>query len=574
MTTLLQTRRFTVTTGSGDTSVTPITATLRYRWETDGEGRFFRKKLNTRLLFKGTDYTFFKALYDAATCDETTILIEQLCGGVWGTEYEGRIIIASGEYDFDRCEVTYQVLPNDKYECFNKAIKQSVDFLTVSSAVKVQSIYGTIETVTCIYNGASFGTNSINLFLKDCWSGGTHDVTTGTTPDPALAWRPKEHEQLFDTPTAGQLQIVTTWARETATSVGSPPGSGWINISGTTWVRPFMYNTIEESRTATTYNFTATVADAEADNGRLFGEVVEAIVDDFNCGITGVRSNFFGINADATNPSNDAYDMAAAYFQECVLFQKSDVVRASADANAVRLLMTFEEFLTSLRNSLNVYWAIVPDGSDYYLYLEHWTYFDGQNGTDLTTLDGGKYIVGTNKFQAESEVPAAEIFNYQESFNDDFLGKEIRYPQACATSDETKDYSLSQMCADFGGLLDNSDAGLDGFVMVSAFSISGGNYLIDNTNYVANGIMSWRELFPTLWAFGRYGDDVSTTAGAMTVQSVRKRKVQTKITYKTCCDDGEFNPNELIQTGLGWGQVKDAEYDVQTNTITVNLLQQ
>ena len=56
--------------------------------------------------------------------------------------------------------------------------------------------------------------------------------------------------------------------------------------------------------------------------------------------------------------------------------------------------------------------------------------------------------------------------------------------------------------------------------------------------------------------------------------NLRKRKVQTKITYKTCCDDGEFNPNELIQTGLGWGQVKDAEYDVQTNTITVNLLQQ
>ena len=72
MPTLLQTRRFTVTTGSGDTSVTPITATLRYRWETDGEGRFFRKKLNTRLLFKGTDYTFFKALYDAATCAQQT----------------------------------------------------------------------------------------------------------------------------------------------------------------------------------------------------------------------------------------------------------------------------------------------------------------------------------------------------------------------------------------------------------------------------------------------------------------------------------------------------------------------
>lgn len=573
MPTLLQTRRFTVTTGGGDTSVTPVVSGLRYRWETDGEGRFFRKKLTTRLLFKRTDYTFFKALYDDGTCGEVTILIERLCGGVWGTEYEGRIIIATGDFFTSRCEVEYQILPNDKYECFNRAIKQSVDFLTVSGAVTVQSIYGTIETITCIYNGASFGTNAINLFYKNCWTGVPLDINTGTTPDPSLAWRPLEHEQLFDTPSPGQLQLTTTWARETATSVGSPPGSGWINISGTTWVRPFMYNTIEENRTVTTYTFTATVADADADNGRLFGEVVEAIVSDFDCGLAGVRSNFFGINADATNPSNDAYDMAATYFQECVLFQKSDVARASADANAVRLLMTFEEFLTSLRNSLNVYWAIIPDGSDYYLYLEHWTYFDGNNGTDLTALDGGKYIAGTNKFQAESEVPAAEIFNYQESVNDAFLRKEILYPQACSTSDETKDYSLSLMCADFGGLLDNPDVGLEGFVMVSAFTISGGNYLIDNTNFVANGIMSWQELFPVLWAFGRYLNTVSTTAGAMTVQSVRKRKEQVKVTYKTCCDDGEFNPNELIHTGLGWGQVKDAEYDTQKNTITVSLLQ-
>lgn len=574
MPTLLQTRRFTVTTGSGDTSVTPVVSGLRYRWETDGEGRFFRKKLTTRLLFRGADYTFFKGLLDAGTCGETTILIELLCGGSWGTEYEGRIVVGSGDFDYDRCEVVYQILPNDKYECFNRAIKQSVDFLTVSGAVTVQSIYGAIETVTCIYNGASFGTNSINLFYKQCWTGVAFDINTGTTPDPALAWRPKTHVQQFDTPSPGQLQIVTTWARETATSVGSPPGSGWINISGTTWVRPFMYNTIEENRTSTTYSFTATVADADADNGRLFGEVVEAIVSDFDCGLAGVRSNFFGINADATNPSNDAYDMAGDYFQQCVLFQKSDVVRASADANAVRLLLTFEEFLTSLRNSLNVYWAIVPDGSDYYLYLEHWTYFDGNNGTDLTTLDGGKYIAGTNKFQADVEIPSGEVFNYQESFNEDFLRQEIRYPQACSTSDQPKDYSLSQMCADFGGLLDNADAGLDGFVMVSAFSISGGNYLIDNTNYVANGIMSWRELFPVLWAFGRYTDDISTTAGAVTVQSVRKQKAQVKVTYKACCDDGEFNPNELIQTGLGWGQVKDAEFDTEKNTLTVSLLQE
>lgn len=571
---LLDNHRFTVTVSAVDTTVTPVVPGLRYRWETEGEGRFFRKKLTTRLLFSGADYVYFKGLYDAASCDETTILIENFCNGEWVTEYNGRIVVAGGEYDFDRCEVTYSILPNDPYECFNRAIKKSVDFLIVSSAVTVRSIYGTIETETCIYNGDEFGTNSINMFLKDCWSGGTQDITTGTTPDPAEAWRPLEHEQLFDTPVAGQLQITTTWAREVAVHVGSPPGLGWINTSGDNWVRPIMYGAISEMRTATTYTFETTAADVEADNGRILGEVVEAIVEDFDCGITGVVSNFFGINADATNPSNDAYDMAADFFQEVILFQKSDVVRASADANAVRLLLTFEEFLQALRDCFNVYYAIVPDGADFYLYIEHWTYFDGQNGEDLTTLDGGKYIVGTNRFQSESEIPAAEIFNYQESYNTDFMRKEILYPQACSTSDQSKDYSLAKLCADFGGLLDNTDAGLDGFLLVSTENLSAGVYLIDSTDYQANGIMAWRQLFPVVWMFGRYGDDVTTTAGAVTVQTVRKQKAQTQITYKSCCGGAEFDPTELIQTGLGWGQVKEAEYDTRTNNVTVKLLQE
>ena len=109
-------------------------------------------------------------------------------------------------------------------------------------------------------------------------------------------------------------------------------------------------------------------------------------------------------------------------------------------------------------------------------------------------------------------------------------------------------------------------------MLVSAAEIDTDVYLIDNTNNEANGAMAWRVLFPALWAYGRYGPEVSTTAGALTVQTVRKRKAQIPIKFKYCCDNGEPSPTELIQTGLGWGQVKDMELDTERDTMTVNLL--
>jgi hypothetical protein len=568
------TTRFTVNDGVDDTAVYPIVSGLKYIWQPEGETRFFRKKLQTKLLFKGADYTFFKALYDAGTCADITILIETLCGGVWSTEYQGRIIVSDGDYHLDRCEVTYSILPNDVYECLFRYLKTPVDFHNFGSRSTVKSIYGTVETITCTYNGPEFGSSALKMFYKDCWSGGTNEFNTGFTPDALLAWRPIENNQDFDTPVAGELQLVTTWARETITYPGGPPpGEGWINTTGDVWVRPVMYGVIEQDEFSTStidghpqYNFVANVADVDIDNGRPMND---AFTQGIDCDLDEVQSDFFGINPPGDAPSNDAYDWAAAYAQAVIMFQKSDIVRASASANASRNIMTFGDLLKAFQEAFNVYWGV----SGNVMRIEHWSFFDGANGIDLTTLDGGKYIVGTNAFSAEGTIPALEKFSTQEAFSDDFLEKQIEYPQECSDADNVIEHSQSLLCLDVGGLLDNSDAGLKGFVLVSTADLGGDEYLIDNTNDTANGAMAWRVMFQALWAYGRYGPDANSTAGAFTVSSVRKRKEQKAITFKYCCDQGEFDATQLIQTGLGWGQIKLAEQDKERKTMKVTLLQ-
>ena len=75
---------------------------------------------------------------------------------------------------------------------------------------------------------------------------------------------------------------------------------------------------------------------------------------------------------------------------------------------------------------------------------------------------------------------------------------------------------------------------------------------------------------PALWADGRARLDATATVSGYTVNSVRRRRQQARITAKWCCED--FTPSELVQTQLGWGEVKDAEEDTERATLTLTLL--
>jgi hypothetical protein len=572
---LLDKFRFTADPSGAPVSLSPVNDGLKKTWNLQDDGVSYRVTMDTELVFRGADYTYFKDILDAGTPCSVEIEIEQFCSGAWESFFSGKITPTEGKYDLDKCEAAFKILPNDVYECAKNEFAKEQNWLLFGSRKNLESLYGTIETTVCSYDGLVVIPNVQLLFLRDCFSGaGPHDVQFDPDPDPTTAWTPVAQSQIFTGNTVGvdTVSIDTTWKREAVTQVGAPPGFGWINIGGNDWVRPVSVISSVQAQTELTYTYDATMADPDTvSGGRLLADMLEDAITETGCDIDEVRSNFLNINPDGTAPTNAAYDYAQdveGVFQSVLLFQKSDIVNPDASNDATRLPLTLNDFLTALRDSLNVYWSIVDVSGDTVLRIEHLSYFEGSAGLDLTTLDGGKYIRGLNRFETEGDIPSFERFAYQEAYNGPFLPARISYN--CPTGAEV-DKQLSQMNADFGGLYDNPNAGLIGFVFVCAYPISGNDYLLDTLDGIANGAMQWKRLINNLWVYGRYSELAASTAGGtFTVQTIKKRKAQPPIKIPFCCD--AFEPSETVETGLGLGMVKTAEHDTKPGLLTLNLM--
>ncbi len=585
---LFDTFRFTANDGTGPTQVYPLNSGLKRRWEREGDTRAYRLKLSTKLLFWKADYQYFKAIRDADSCADVTLLIENKCGGTWGEWFSGQIAIAQGEYNESLCQVEFEIKPSDLYECAIKGFSEKhnwLDFNTISQSVGVKTMVGEIETIVC---HDSAGTTTplapdVVQFYKDCWDTG---YTTDDKPDAATAWRPIAHNQrniYVGAPFPADPDIIdatTTWAREKATSATMPPGDGWISLGGTTWVRPISVTDVVSNYTKVrhtpltydTIDWEARVINPEPiSNGRPLNVLLPSAVAALNCDIDTVVSNFFNINPDSTQPTNDAYDFAADNMQHVLFLQKSDVVRASASSDATRADLSLKEFFEDLK-PLNLFYAIVNDGGVTKLRIEHYSYFSGANGLDLTTLGGGKYLQGLNSYKADEEIPAFESFSYQESHRAAFLPAQINYPPACATT-EGREISARLMSTDLGGLLENQDAGLEGFVLVATHQ-AGADYLLNTLGGEANGCFAWGNIMPALLEDGRYHPDASAPFPGYTANplTIKKVKVQPNVTIKFCCSD-LFEPSELVNTQLGWGEVKNAEQDTEKGTLTISIVQ-
>lgn len=566
---LLDKFRFTATDGGGDTTLTPAIDGLKKRWEREGEGRLYRQKLETKLLLRGADFTYFKTKLEAGTCEDVTVTIEQYCSNAWVNFFTGTALIFEASYDYDKCEVELELKPADLVECFLQNWEKKQNWIGVVDEVFSYSLFGTIETITCNYSGTPPGGNEANWFYKGCWDSG---FTNSSTPDGALAWRPLTHTQTVIISPTG-FTADTIWAREAVTHVGPPPGTGWINIGGNDWVRPITYaaDPIEEI-VSLTRTFEAEAADVEISNGIPLNALLEVLISDMACGIDEVRSDFFGINPDNTAPSNIAYDFAKddeGAMQNVLIYQKSDITNAAATDDATRLDLSIKDFLDSIADgSLNVFWTIYDDAGTIILRIEHISYFAGSAGMDLTTEADGKYIRGLHRFEVTDGIPAFERFAYQESFKSEFLPGRVDYPASCINN-PSKDYGLSQMCADVPGLLDNSAAGTTGFVFVCTY-VEPSTYIIDSTNFVLNGAMGWDALFDNLLNFNRYSTEVTPSFGSMGVESIRKRKRQAEISVPYCC--GDFDPNDYVTTQLGQGEVEEAEVDTKFGILTLKLM--
>ncbi len=287
-------------------------------------------------------------------------------------------------------------------------------------------------------------------------------------------------------------------------------------------------------------------------NGRLFNDVLEYLVDQTGCGLT-VVSNFFGINADATNPSNSVYTKSAAELQEIAVFQKSDIKRHdnSDPSKEPAWNMNLEDFWADIRDMFKLDWSI--DGTT--LRIEHVSYFQAGTGNDYTSAKYERVLE-----QDKSDVPAITRFKYRDDHASTYFKGQ---PITTYCGEGEKEIQLRLFSCDVNYLSKSDgleDVGDDGFVLAVTEVISDDRYIIND-----NRPLSWTELHENYHKHDMAGAG-TINGDDVTPLSIRPTRKQPAFRVKHCCGD-TFNPGDLHATALGDGQAQSAEWSLAKETL-------
>lgn len=296
--------------------------------------------------------------------------------------------------------------------------------------------------------------------------------------------------------------------------------------------------------------------------GKLFSSVLNYLIGELGCGLT-VKSDFYNINPDATNPDNLAYTYSEQNFHHMTLHQKSDVKRpdatnpATANAYGIRT----EDLLNDLKKLHNVDWRIQDNGTTFR--IEHLSYFEASTGQDLSSVN----IKEEYEFDKENSQRVEQFKFMDELASDYFRGSNIEYN----CGEGVKDIKLSIISTDVVTIQNTaSDQAISdkGFVLISN-ELQDGSYVIIDENKP----QSWTDLHENLFRHGRAYPTGKINGVDMSFISSVYRKKAVPFTHELCCDDA-FSEDDLITTELGDGQIITAEYDLKRNKMTYELAYQ
>lgn len=573
---------FFVDDGVTETEVFPRVNTLVFNDTPDDTNKFYRKVLQTRMIFAGDDYTLLKAEEDAATCSVWDFIIKYNTVEV----FRGFIRFNTSsiaEVDVSNCRINVKVQSSDDYTCFLREWENEFNILTGIDKVSVNTLQGTIETITC-----------------DFTPGGAIDPEDYATPitsciTPGEGWT--LIDQLVNTG-GGNDTVFSTYIREVITVACSggvpvpPVGDGWILIADNCptdadYARPVPVTDLivaTELSAGELYRASATVirgltfdgANYEStpiDNGVLLNDILEFYAP---CELS-VVSDFFNINPDSTHPANAAYDYAADYLQNIVVWQKSDVKRPGASNNATNGKWNYKSLLNQLRTLFNVRYQIT--GST--LRIEHVSYYEDAiaNGEDLVT-DHPTRIAGKHSYQIDDgRVPKSERWQFMEAVSDDFLGEPITY--TCFSDESTNEatYVADRVNCDIGNLMATPDSYADdGFVFAACYVVTANYYMIVTESELSAGVLLLNgplcipNLLANLHTFERPLISGTLNGAPTTFDSAIRRKRQTALVIPFGATDYfAWNPADLVNTQMGWGEVDNASWDAASCMLTLNI---
>lgn len=572
------------------------------------------------VVFGGDDFAWLYALEQdtplspsvASRCGGVAFRIFETCGGVEEARYQFFINLNEAEFFPDECLVRCKLQSVDAFSCIYRNWEEEVDVLDlVATKHTVPGLIGYIERVNCPEE-TFLEVDKVDL-----------PVLADTCLPDANAWTVLQtYWVTFDInglyPYTYDGYAITAWVRERVDdSPSQPPGDGWIDIGGDSWVREverypatnylsYFFsvpptdtiskiiktfkivgadpNIVEKTPYYTSHVLTwppeadDPIVNIEYSNGLLLEDVLQELLD-VGCAYT-LKSNFFRINPDDPLPAGEPYTTAAAGFDKVLLWQLSDVARFNASEDATDLKITLKGLLENLRNAFNVEWTI--EGTVFR--LEHISYFANQNGEDLTVAPWAPYTAKRNAYKYDSvKIPRAENFQFQIKTTPFFNGNPILYNWTCASSEvKDRNFAARDFLSDLGYVHQVGDnSPLTGMFIAGVLDAGGfGTYDYyfareDDPDGMPrnNGHFGFYKLLPNYWKWDRPQTSGTVNGAPMTFESTFRVKRQEAFALPVDCDFlGTWDPTELMQSGLGWGEVADFQISLGNCTLTLILL--
>ena len=580
--------------GSGKQQVWPINDSLEWKWEREkDEICLYRENLNTKLVFINNGHATFDALYtiekDKSTCKEIKIEIAKRCKGEvdFQKHWDGLISLVDGDWNISKCKYEVKPRSNDSLSCLFRNWSKTKNLFDIPNRHVVSALYGGLQGFSC-ENEIIVHQNPEDFLTCKA----TYEYPECAPPDVGWVKVKQVITRIFNAnDPCGFPHVETTYARElTYADPGPPPGNGWIDLGVLhQWARPAPVSapttTQESENTAYETILTITtvwqVAQLQANNGLLMSDVLYYLLSD--CDYT-IKSDFFGINADGTAPSNGAYQYASDYLQNLMVLQNADVVIATATQDSFISNNNFKDFWADIKQMFNLCLIIEEDNT---LRLEHISYVSGQRILDLTQDALVACLEGLWSYSYDKEKrPQKETFkwNLDSDGSSDWDGAYFEYPDLCSNDNEdTKEteITIKGISTNVAYFYNNEDADREneGVFLVSTFSAGTNFNLIHFTlgpisgAYQLNNPLSWANLIESLHIY-RKPVAFGIMNGKDTIfQTIKRTKEQPEITVPMCCTDiREFDPVDLIRTQLGLGELVSATYKDPGEVLKLNIL--
>ena len=559
----------------GTVDVNPINSNIEFGYES-GDIERIKKVLSSDIILTNADYQIIKGLEVTGVCQTINFYIDVYCSGAWVREFTGLIKIRKCKFNAHKCRVVLGVETNESAKCLNDISQEKVNIYDIPFHPAVYSFVGTIETITCTYATYTDVPISIpaHIFNNSCITAGQgwtltenkiRNITAGST------------SSLFN------CECETTWKRQYVIGGTMPSGTGWIAI-GLNWARAVttfadpansygsyaapLAGDIKEANTITPYFGTGT---AETyDNGTYLNDALPYFVNLGGCTYT-VISDFFGINPDATAPTNTAYT-AAANYRRLVFWKNADVKRPNVVQNSTKMFITFEELFNELKTMFNVEMSVYETSGIKYVRIEHVSYFDNTNGLDLTA-QWANVIKANEYIYLSDKLPSQEKFRFQsetDGQNGTFDGSPIMYDKNCTDAKTIVEFNASLSMTNFAAMLDNESVSDTGLAW-AATELQNSQNFIRSTSEL-NDFMTWAKFQDQFYYYNRpfTSGTVNGVTKTFTLGRIKSEDVEV-INYDGCSFHA-LNPVQLIKTKLGWGKVENMKYDAANGKLSLSLL--